>query len=207
MNRKRFPRWLEEIFPFAAYLQAKWNIDHEIDNVMKGISVSKQIEDAWKCYCMLDVGELLSCLSSEYERSDGIIEKTFKFGAGLATALTISSVAIALVGEKLSGMGWKIAFVAAIGPAFCYIAAGGILGLSAIRAQRRFGWGPEALAERKNKSDQDLVKLVARDLALQQRLGIINVMRNEAAFMSLRNGFLLAILAILFALAGLAIGS
>jgi hypothetical protein len=80
-----------------------------------------------------------------------------------------------------------------------------MLGLSAIRVQRVFGQGAAAAVERKGKSDQDTVVLAARDLALQQRSNNINVMRNEAAFMSLRNGLVLLVLGLSVALAGLVI--
>ena len=206
MKLERLPRWLEEILPFVAYIHAKWKIDREIDGVIKDSAVSPQIENAWNRYRVLDLKELDSCLKAEHERIDALIEKTFKFGAGLATALTIISVSTALIGERLSGACWKVSVLAAVGPAFVYIAAGGILGLSAIRVQRRFGWGAAALAERKGKSDEERVTFAARDLALQERASNINVMRNEAAFMSLRNGFLLIVLALSLALVGITLG-
>ncbi|MDX1487830.1 MAG: hypothetical protein R3268_06490, partial [Acidiferrobacterales bacterium] len=112
----RFPRWLEEIFPFAAYLHAKWKIDREIDDVIESGTVSPPIKDAFNRYRKLNLAELDSCLQAEHERTNTLADKTFKFGTSFATALTIASTATALLAETLSGTGWKVAVLASAGP-------------------------------------------------------------------------------------------
>jgi len=200
---KHFPPFLEQILPFAAYVYAKRKIDSELDDVLNNLKTSEPIEAAFNKYSNLGREELEALLKAEHARAEALTEKTFKFGASFATGLTVVSIAIVFAGSKLAGAGWKVAVLASMCPAFVFIAAGGMLGLSAIRVQRWFGSGASAAVERKGKTDTELVTLAARDLALQERANIINTMRNEAAFMSLRNGLLLLIIALSVALFGL----
>ena len=104
---------------------------------------------------------------------------------------------MAFIGKEQVSEFWQISAFILINLSLCYIAAGGILGLSAIRVQRVFGYGPSAEAERHGQTDSELVVLYARDLAIQERANTINTMRNEAAFASFRNGLFLLITSIM----------
>jgi len=192
-----------ELLPFAFYYRSSKKVRHELDNVLKDPSdISDAVTSAFEKYSTLDKEKLESLLAKEHTRAEALSNKTFKFGSALAVGLTALSFGVALIGDKYGGNGWWVTALIFVGLSFLFIAAGGILGLSAIRVQRTFGYGAAAEVERHGKSDTDLVVILARDLVLQERANIINTMRNEAAFFSFRNGFILLIASILSALTG-----
>ena len=98
---------------------------------------------------------------------------------------------------------WKFVVVVFASISVFYVMIGGLLGVAAAtRTLPTFGIGMGFKAKRANESVAMRPYLLAEALACQERMNQIRVIRNEAAFMSIRNGFLFVLIAVLAVLIG-----
>lgn len=196
------PRWVEEAFPFLKYLEVASKIRSEIEDALSNRATSPRVRRDREAFSGLSLRELEVCLEREHARADALAEKTFKFGALLASALVIASTAIALIADDFRESIWKMMILVTALPAFICVAIAGMLGLSANRVQRRYGLGAEVLVMRKGKTEGSRVTMLVDYLIFQQLENIISAARNETAYMTLRNGLLLVVLALSISLVG-----
>jgi hypothetical protein len=195
-------RIFEELFPFATYLRLRLRVLDELATVTSGSLPDGPILVAIRAYSGAAPADLEEGLASEQKRGAALDEKTFKYAASIATALTIASAATTAVAQLLPNSGWKIAVVAFTIPSIVYVTAGGLLGFSATRTLPMFGTGMGFAIENKNASPAMKPAVIARALACQERVNLVRVARNEAAFMTIRNGFLCIVAALSMALYG-----
>ena len=195
-------RFWRELLPFVAYFIAKREIDRELDDAIKKGELSSHTDLQYQRYRGLSAETIDRYLLQEHTRRESLREKTFKFGAGFAAALTIITLATAVIVELPSGNYVRYAFSVVAIMSVIYVGAAGILGFSAFRVERTFGYGPESAVERSRETSGTVRDLAARDLVLQIRVNNITTVQNEAAFACLRNGFLILIFVVVIGLAG-----
>jgi hypothetical protein len=158
--------------------------------------------DAIRAYCSAEPSDLEQALAAEHARAVTLDEKTFKHAASVATALAVASAATTAVAQLLSGPIWKLVVIAFTFPAIAYVMAGGLLGFATARTFPTFGIGMRFKIEQNNEKPAMKPYTLAEALACQERINLIRVARNEAAFMSIRNGFICIVFAICAVLLG-----
>jgi hypothetical protein len=201
--RGLFSRVFHEFFPFVTYLGQCSKIMRELAVPMSGRQPPEgPTLDAIRAYCGAEPSDLEQALAAEHTRAIALDEKTFKHTASIATALAVASAATTAVAQLLSGPTWKLVVIAFTFPAVAYVMAGGLLGFATARTLPTFGIGMRFKIEQNNEKPAMKPYVLAEALACQERINLIRVARNEAAFMAIRNGFICIVIAICAVLLG-----
>ena len=188
-------RMLEEIFPQYLFYKNKKSI---LKKVQEKFQLGKTIER----YAELGLDGLDQRIKEERERGTKIDEKTFKFTLALSVSLTVLSVASgAFVNLLPSSSIYSSSISIMCGVASLYMLSAGIISLGAVKTMPTYGYGTEYLI---NRADVGAPYL-AEALCLQEKMNVIRHLRNEAAYQSLRNGFIILFVALLLSI--LIIGS
>lgn len=178
-------RFFEEVFPIFPYLR---NRNRTLDKVNDEVELSRQSER----YEKLDPDSLSARIQEEHERATKIDEKTFKFTLGLSVSLTVLAAASGSFVKLLPNSSYAIYISIICSIASLYMLVAGIIALGAIKTLATYGYGTDHLLKQKERGNSYL----AEALYAQERMNIIRQMRNEAAYQSLRNGFLMLFLAL-----------
>lgn len=196
-------RTFHEILPFFRYLRMRSAIRKELESFAPGCRPSQgPTLAAIHTYCTAKPSDLEEALASQQARAIALDEKTFKHASSIATALTVASAATTAVSQLLSTPAWKLTVVGLTVPAIAYVSIGGLLGIAAARTLQVYGTGIAFKLEQQAEAQVMKPYVLAEALACQERMNHIRVARNEAAFMSIRNGFICMVLAICVVLVG-----
>lgn len=179
-------RIFEETFPALPFLKKQKDI---LDKVRNDSEFSQKSER----YKELDADCLSNRIKEEHARAVKIDEKTSKFTLGLSVSLTVLAAASGSFIKLIPNSSFSTAISMSCGLASIYMLAAGITALGALKTLATYGYGTEHLINQKKSG----ISYLAQALYAQERMNIIRQLRNEAAYQSLRNGFLL----LLFALA------
>ena len=180
-------RAVEELFPFLFFLVSKKRIKKSIDNI-------DELTEKSKAYKALDADCINDRIKEELERSIRVDDKTFKFTLGLSLSLTVLAAASGSVTKYLSSNLFVEYISIACGISALYMLAAGITALGALKTLPTYGYGTDHLIKQK----VDGVSYLSQALFAQERMNIIRHLRNEAAYQSLRNGFILLFVALTF---------
>ena len=178
-------RIFEEVFPIFPFLKNKNSILNKVSNGNEIASKSERYEE-------LGSDSLNIRIKEEHERAIKIDEKTFKFTLGLSISLTILAAASGSFVKFLPNSPFAIHISIICGISSLYMLAAGITALGAIKTLATYGYGTDHLLNQKKIGDSYL----AEALYAQERMNIIRQLRNESAYQSLRNGFLMLFLAL-----------
>lgn len=178
-------RIFEEVFPIFPFLKNKNSMLNEVSNGNKISSKSERYEE-------LGSDSLNIRIKEEHERASKIDEKTFKFTLGLSISLTVLAAASGSFVKFLPNSPFAIYISIIFGISSLYMLAAGITALGAIKTLATYGYGTDHLLNQKKIGDSYL----AEALYAQERMNIIRQLRNESAYQSLRNGFLMLFLAL-----------
>lgn len=194
---------VEQALPFIKYLRFRSRTMSELETHILGLPFSSgPILDSIKYYSHAEASDLREALIAEQSRGIALDEKTFKHSSSIATALTVASAATTAIAQVLTSSEWKVATVACTAPAICYVVIGGLLGFGAIRTLPTFGIGIRFMIAQNSETAAMRPLKLAEALACQEAINLIRVARNEAAFMSMRNGFVFVTMAVLMVLLG-----
>jgi len=111
-------------------------------------------------------------------------EKTFKMTLSLSFGLTVVGTLSPLLLERIHIQNLRTVCGAAIAFSVFYALTGGFVALGAMRTLPTYGFGTLLVPKSKRKRD------FAQALARNELIGIVRHLRNETAYMALRNGFL-----------------
>src|SRR5258708_10738006 len=194
---------LQEMFPFVAYLHFRSRKMRELVPYIHGQPFREgPVLDAIRVYSHAEPSDLKEALLAEQTRGIALDEKTFKHAASIATARAVASAATTAVAQLLTSPDWKFAVAACTIPAIVYVTVGGLLGFGATRTLATFGVGIRFTIAQNSESLAMKPLVLVEALACQEGMNLIPAARNEAAFMSIRNGFIFVILAISVVLLG-----
>lgn len=191
-------RAFHEVCPFVSYLRLRQRIEKRLHwNSSSSAGEERDVlMTAVADYRMLSIKGLEDSLKSEHERAISLDEKTFKYAASIATALTLTSTGVAAASQFVSEFHLAaVAFMASILSAV-YVVSGGLLGFGAARTLRSYGVGVRHRLALQGARQAGQANLLAECVAYQEQVNLIRVARNEVAFMSIRNGLLLLMVAI-----------
>ena len=186
-------RILEEVFPIFTFLKNK-------NSILRKVSNGDDIASKSERYKELGSDGLNIRIKEEHERGLNIDEKTFKFTLGLSVSLTVLAAASGSFFRFLPNSSFAIYISIIFGISSLYMLAAGITALGAIKTLATYGYGTDHMLNQKNIGDSYL----AEALYAQERMNIIRQLRNESAYQSLRNGFLMLFLALSITVAMLA---
>ncbi|MBW2941385.1 hypothetical protein [Zhongshania aquimaris] len=178
-------RIFEEVFPIFPFLKNKNSILNKVSNGNEVASKSERYEE-------LGSDSLNIRIKEEHERASKIDEKTFKFTLGLSISLTVLAAASGSFVKFLPNSPFAIYISIICGISSLYMLAAGITALGAIKTLATYGYGTDHLLNQKKIGDAYL----AEALYAQERMNIIRQLRNESAYQSLRNGFVMLFLAL-----------
>ncbi len=180
--KSKLLRILEEVMPFVYFLAISRKY------TLKGLENCAS-EEQLNRYSALTDDILQERLTAEHDRASKIDEKTSKFTLGLSISLSVISALSSNI-VKIIPVG---SFGDYISPLFIissiYMLSGGVVSLGALKTLPKYGYGTEY------EMDGSENKL-SKALICQERVNLLRHARNEASFMSLRNGFLLIFIAL-----------
>ncbi|WP_195322424.1 hypothetical protein [Klebsiella grimontii] len=179
-----FSRIIDEVFPFLYF--------YYIAN-KKTVSVYDITFSNFEFYSGLSDEKIVERLESEHNRAKEIDDKTFKFTLALSISLSIISAGASGVVKFLpeSHLSPYISFVFFLSS--FYMLCGGLISLGSLKTLPKFGYGTYFEI---NKNRESLIKAIIG----QEKVNIIRHIRNELSYMSLRNGFLLILFALILCL-------
>lgn len=171
-------RALEEAFPFLPYIAYACRTVRKAN----GEAAPEQATS----FEQLSEAELGARLQEERQRGAAMDEKTFKMTLSLTFALTILGTLSPLLLERIQASHLRTICGTMIALTIFYALAGGFLALGAMRTLTSYGYGTITLPRNKPGARR---RLFADALARNELIGLVRHMRNEAAYQSLRNGF------------------
>lgn len=179
-----FSRVIEEAFPFIYF--------YYIVNKKKD-SIYDVTFSNFEFYSKLADEKIVERLEDEHNRAKEIDDKTFKFTLALSISLSIVSAGASGVVKFLpeSFLSSYISFVFFLSS--FYMLCGGLISLGSLKTLPKFGYGTYFEI---NKSRDGLIKAITG----QEKVNTIRHIRNELSYMSLRNGFLLILFALILCL-------
>jgi hypothetical protein len=132
-------------------------------------------------------------LDSSQKDALSLDDKTFKFTLSLALALTFLGTYVTTLIEKITNPFWAVCLTVSVGLSIFYILFGGFIAFGSMRTQKTYG--------KRRDAKTDTIDSLKDALRRQEKSYNRRHVRNEAAYQSLRNGFLLLIssIAIFFA--------
>ena len=178
-------RAFEEIFPFFHFWVNR-------NKTQKLIGDAAELTKKSKLYEQLEPNFLNDRIKEEHERGTKIDDKTFKFTLGLSISLTVLAAASGSLAKYLPSSSLAEFISIICGASALYMLAAGITALGALKTLPTYGYGTEHIINQK----KDGVSYLSQALFAQERVNIIRHLRNEAAYQSLRNGFLLLFIAL-----------
>lgn len=181
-------RIFEEILPFSTFLcraHEKWCLVNKSDDILQ--------EEKFKKYSKIDIEKLKERLVEERERASSMDEKTFKLTLSLSIALAIlGSTSITLTKFILHPYANKL-FIILISISIFFFTISGFIAINSVKTLPMYGRGTEMILTGSDKSQKYLAEYLAKNEEINQ----IRHLRNESAYQSLRNGFILFIGAII----------
>lgn len=179
-------RWIEEILPFLQFLGVKSKLEarSNADEILTRPEYSE--------YSSLEASALLQRIEEEHRRGALIDDKTFKLTLSLSIGLAVLGSASALILKALASQEMKILVGSLLTVGVAYVLTAGFLALTSLRTLPSYGFGTTFLLQRKADDESEIV---ATALARQETSNLLRHARNEAAYMTLRNGFLLLFVA------------
>tara|TARA_R110002167_G_scaffold73411_2_gene205868 strand:- start:1523 stop:2221 length:699 start_codon:yes stop_codon:yes gene_type:complete len=180
---------LEELFPLLIYLKNKRNI-------LKNIGNSIYLADKSKHYTVLGEVCIRERIKEEHERAIKIDEKTSKFTLGLSVSLTVLAAASGAFAKLVPESAYAAIISMTCGVASIYMLLAGITALGALKTLATYGYGTEHLINQKNEG----IAYLSQALFAQEKVNIVRQLRNEAAYQSLRNGFIVLLFSLTLSL-------
>jgi len=178
-------RIFEEILPIFFFLKYK-------NSILKKIGDGNEIANKSKRYEELGSDILNIRIKEEHERAIKIDEKTFKFTLGLSISLTVLAAASGSFVKFSPNTSYSVYISIIFEISSLYMLMAGITALGAIKTLATYGYGTDHFLNQKKIGDSYL----AEALYAQERMNIIRHLRNESAYQSLRNGFLMLFIAL-----------
>ena len=182
--------WLnvvQQILPFLEYWRAKRKLDE------RRASESILERGEYSEYAQLPPDELDGRLREEHERTERLEDKTFRLSFAITFGLAIFGVGSGLTigdGLGIDGLTLWVLVSLVVGVAI-YFWSAALLAAGALESVSTYGIGTQRLVWAKDKTDRELATLYAKDLACQELVNLNRHNRNNATYMSLRNGLLL----------------
>lgn len=187
-------RAFEEALPLFAFLRNKRKIMRDVSN--KALVAEKSTP-----YAELDEGVLKDRIKEEHERATKIDEKTSKFTLGLSVSLTVLAAASGALAKFVPEKPYAGLVSIACGFASIYMLLAGVTALGALKTLAVYGYGTQHALRQKSGG----VLYLSQALYAQERMNIVRHLRNEAAYQSLRNGFLVLLVVLIGSVVGLTI--
>lgn len=175
----------EEIFPFPYYIRRK----KRRFCLAKSERILK--EPQYEQYASLNVKKLRKRLIEERQRASAMDEKTFKMTLSLSVGLAILGTTSATLVKQVSLPEARIALVTLIILGLFYLLSSGYIALGALKTLPSYGYGTQPLLLDSEQHQRNLAEYLAR----AEQINIVRHLRNETAYQSLRNGFILLYLA------------
>lgn len=183
----------EQTFPFIYFFFNK-------RKVMKKLESQGSDESDFETYKVLNGDILTGRIKEEHERAVKIDDKTSKFVLGLSVSLTVIAAASGSFAKLVLDAEYTDLVAAICGISSMYMLSAGIIALGAFQTLPLYGYGTIHEIHLKNEGDSYLTKA----LFLQEKVNNVRQIRNEAAYQSLRNGFLILFIALVLSVALLA---
>lgn len=179
-------RIIEEIFPVPFYSKYKKKILAEVNKTEK-----LRKSQIFTLYQGIEEKELFDRIKEEHTRANLLDEKTSKLTLSISFGLAIIGVLSSIFTSKLEGIFQLIFFLFSsftiIYSLFC-----SILSISSLKTLPFYGYGSQFLIQSKKDKSNIVLALIC-----QEKMNIIRQLRNETAYMCIRNSFVCFLIIIL----------
>jgi len=183
-------RFFEELFPFFSFLRFYKKKISEANDHKIGDRVGHNSR-----YYLLTQDQILIRLKEEHARAKAMDEKTIKFTLAVSLGLTLIEAISIYISNLFVPQFLQLIIQVVLGVAIVYSIIGGLLALGALRTLPTFGYGTEFLLQANDDEE-----LMVYSLLAQEKINVIRQLRNESAYMCLRNGLLILIFSLVFSL-------
>lgn len=174
-------RFAEEMFPFCHYfLRAHKKI--KLSN-----SEDILLDKNFAGYGNLVHDQLVDRLKEERTRASQLDDKTFKLTLSLSFGLTVLGSTTAFLTKAVASHMAQIALAFLVGGTLFYVLMAGFVALGALKTLPSFGYGTAFLIQLQTCTADKIADALAR----QETMNLVRHLRNETAYMALRNGLIL----------------
>ena len=149
--------------------------------------------------------DLKALVESEWTRAKELDEKLQKLTAALSVAVTVGGLVGTTMLQDLAASGWKLTAALFFAVAVVLLIAGVAVGFKGLQPKQRYGYGAEFLVIMAAGGEDARNELIAAAAAFQ-RDNQIRANEATAATVSIRNGILFFVLAVLVGLGAAAFG-
>lgn len=180
----RFIHLAREILPF---LHLKDTYDRKLRDT------DKVLDDRYTYYFEIEEETLSNRLKEEHQRSQKIDDKTSKFTLGLSVCLTVLGVVATVLTKLLPAHDLKPLVVVFFSISSLYMLAGGIVSLGAFKLMPTYGYGTLYEYLKANNGTPEIVKA----LIGQENMNLVKQVKNQVAYLCIRNGFVMLLFSLL----------
>lgn len=180
-------RFIEELFPLFMYFRNKNKILLEI-NSNENLRSSKIFDE----YDKLDETDLLKRLTEEHTRANLLDDKTSKLTLSISFGFTIIGVISSILTQNISIGLLQFIVIVLTTLTIIYSLFCSIVSIGALHTLPFYGYGTEFLIQSKLSKSYIVLALLC-----QEKMNIIRQMRNEVAFMFIRNSFICFIIIVI----------
>lgn len=180
----RFIHITQEVLPF---LHLKGIYDRKLQDT------DKVLNDKYSYYFKLEEEVISNRLKEEHQRSQKIDDKTSKFTLGLSICLTVLGVSATVVAKLLPAHELKYLVVVFLSICSLYMLLGGIISLGAFKLMPTYGYGTLYEYRKSKNGTSEIVKA----LIGQENINLVKQVRNQVAYLCIRNGFVMLLTSLL----------
>lgn len=175
---------IKEILPF---LHMKGIYDRKLQDI------DKVLNDKYSYYFELESEIVSNRLKEEHQRSQRIDDKTSKFTLGLSICLTVLGVSATVVAKLLPAHELKFLVVVFLSICSLYMILGGIVSLGAFKLMPTYGYGTLYEYRKSRNGTSEVVKA----LIGQENINLVKQVRNQVAYLCIRNGLVMLLTSLL----------
>ncbi|MGM0544572.1 MAG: hypothetical protein ACQERP_11930 [Pseudomonadota bacterium] len=179
-----FIRIVQEVLPFLHLIGI---YDRKLQDA------DKIFDPRYSYYFKIEEETISNRLKEEHHRSQRIDDKTSKFTLGLSVCLTVLGVAATVIAKLLPAHELKSLVVVFLSICSLYMLLGGFISLGAFKLMPTYGYGTLYEYRKKENGKSEIVKA----LIGQENVNLVKQVRNQVAYLCIRNGFVMLLASLL----------
>ncbi|MCL4551793.1 MAG: hypothetical protein M1495_24860 [Bacteroidetes bacterium] len=177
--KKTISRIIEELLPLPFYRKSQ----KEIILLVNKTEELKKTE-TFNSYLEFEQGELFKRITEEHARANLLDEKTSKLTLSISFGFTIIGILSSIFTVKINGALQLSVFVLS-SLTILYALFCSMLSISSLKTLPFYGYGSEFLIQSKKAKSYVILALMC-----QEKINMIRQLRNETAYMCIRNSFI-----------------
>ena len=191
----------DQVVPHFGDWRFRRTIEQRLQNAQQRGSAEYE---EYATYAALSEDQLRRRLGEEKDRAEKVDDKTIRFLAALTIGFALLGVVAPQIVDALDSRLLDYTVIGIASAAGIYLLDAAYLAIHSMRMQRLYGYGSNFLLDLLAEDDSERKRLyLAKDLWSQEQINHRRYIRNEAVYLTLRNGYVLIVLAAVVSIGGL----